>query len=67
MSILIRNTWLLNNGIQNFLKLAQKKLNDKLRETCKIYRDLIDNDLSKSSKHLWSKVRCIITVIINIL
>lgn len=34
------------------LKFAQKKpiINYKLRETCKNYRDLIDSDLSKSSK-----------------
>lgn len=41
------------------LKLAQKNLNYKLRETRKNYRDLIDSDLSKSSKMLWSKGRCI--------
>lgn len=45
------------------LKLAQKKLNRKIRETRRNYRDLIDSDLSNNPKKLWSKLRCITNMI----
>lgn len=45
------------------IKLAQRKLNQKIREARRSYGDKINSDLSKNPKKLWSKLRCITDMI----
>lgn len=47
------------------IKLAQRKLNQKIREArrSKINGDKINSDLSKNPKKLWSKLRCTTNII----